>query len=277
MIKLKSVKKPEKGRIDFLINIAYALYNGVLGVVGHSWWMITLCAYYALLSVMRYAVISVAKKKSEKSASDVFVMRFTGAMLVALSVVLAGMTYLSYLEDHGTKYHEIVMITIALYSFTKITTAIVRLVKSRKGTTAVKHTLLYISFADALVSIYSLQRSMLVSFEGMTDSEIVLMNSLTGSGAYILIFVLGVNLIGGKRVKMAKSKLVQANQKIAEAVTGGYKKIEKGVVTGYKKVEQGVVKGYEKIEDKFVDRYLTKNGESVEEAKKRLRKEQDNK
>ena len=51
------------------------------------------------------------------------------------------------------------------------------------------------------------------------------------------------------------------------------KKIEKGVVDGYKKIEQGVTKGYTKIEDKFVDAYLTKDGETVEEAKERLKKE----
>ena len=70
-----------------------------------------------------------------------------------------------------------------------------------------------------------------------------------------------------------KSKIVKANEKIAEAVTGGYKKIEKSVVDGYKKIEQGVVGGYTKIEDKFVDTYLTKDGETVEEAKARLKRE----
>lgn len=59
---------------------------------------------------------------------------------------------------------------------------------------------------------------------------------------------------------MAKSKLVQAN-----------KKIEKAVVGGYEKIEEAVVSGYTKIEDKFVDCFLTKEGESVEEAKKRLK------
>ena len=72
---------------------------------------------------------------------------------------------------------------------------------------------------------------------------------------------------------MAKSKLVKANPKIAEVVTDGYKKIEKGVVGGYKKIEQGVVAGYTKIEDKFVDAYLTRKGETVEEAKARLKSE----
>lgn len=62
---------------------------------------------------------------------------------------------------------------------------------------------------------------------------------------------------------MAKSKLVQANEKIADAVVGGYKKIEEGFVGVYKKVEDG-----------FVDRYLTHDGETVEDAKKRLAEEQ---
>lgn len=73
---------------------------------------------------------------------------------------------------------------------------------------------------------------------------------------------------------MAKSKLVEVNEKIAEGVVGGYKKIEEGVVDGYKKIEKGAVSGFNKIADKFVDSFLTKEGESVEEAKKRLEAEQ---
>lgn len=69
---------------------------------------------------------------------------------------------------------------------------------------------------------------------------------------------------------MAKSKLIETNEKIAEGVVGGYKKIEEGVVSGYKKIEEGAVEGFNKIADKFVDNFLTKEGESVEEAKARL-------
>ena len=69
---------------------------------------------------------------------------------------------------------------------------------------------------------------------------------------------------------MAKSKLVKANEKIAETVVEGYKKIEDGVVEGYKKIEEGVVSGFTKMTDKFVDQFLTNEGESVEDAKKRM-------
>lgn len=62
---------------------------------------------------------------------------------------------------------------------------------------------------------------------------------------------------------MAKSKIVSANEKIAEKVVGAFGK-----------VEDTVVSGYTKIEDAFVDRYLTKDGETISDAKERLKKEQ---
>lgn len=66
------------------------------------------------------------------------------------------------------------------------------------------------------------------------------------------------------------SKFVEANEKIAEGVVKGYKKIEDGVVGGYKKIETGVVEGFGKVADKCVEVLFTKEGESVEDAKKRL-------
>lgn len=66
------------------------------------------------------------------------------------------------------------------------------------------------------------------------------------------------------------SKLTQVNGKIAKGVVEGYKKIENGVVGGYKKIENGVVEGFEKVTDKCVEKLFAKDGETVEEAKKRL-------
>ncbi len=69
------------------------------------------------------------------------------------------------------------------------------------------------------------------------------------------------------------AKLADVNEKIAEAVVNGYKKIEDGVVDGYKKIEKGAVDGFSKVTDKCVEKLFAKEGESVEEAKKRLSQE----
>ena len=61
---------------------------------------------------------------------------------------------------------------------------------------------------------------------------------------------------------MSRSKLVEANEKIAKNVTEGFNNMSDGVVSGYKKIENAVVGGYTKIEDKFVERYLAHEGAS---------------
>ena len=254
-------------------NVAYALGNCIIGFLTHSWWFITVGAYYAVLTVTRYSVLQIRRKANGKYDTELFARRITGILLVVLSFCIVGVNIMSAVKDRGTAFHEIVMITIATYTFTKITIAIIGMAKTKRSASPVLKTLRNISLADACVSIYTMQRSMLVSFPGMKAAEILLLNIFTGTAVWIVVLLLGINLIGGKYTDMAKSKIVKANEKIAEAVTGGYKKIEKGVVDGYKKIEKGVVGGYTKIEDKFVDAYLTKDGETVEEAKARLKKE----
>ena len=202
-----------------------------------------------------------------------FARCITGILLVVLSFCIVGVNILSAVTDRGIAFHKVVMITIAAYTFTKITIAIIGMIRAKSSASPVMKTLRNIALADACVSIYTMQRSMLVSFPGMEASQILLLNIFTGTAAWIIVLLLGINLIGGKYTNMAKSRIVKANEKIAKAVTTGYKRIEEGVVDGYKKIEQGVVGGYTKIEDKFVDAYLTKDGETVEEAKARLKKD----
>ena len=254
-------------------NVVYALDNCIIGFLTHSWWFITVGAYYTVLTVTRYSVLQIKRKAGGNYDTGLFARRITGILLVVLSFCIVGVNILSAVTERGTAFHEIIMIAIATYTFSKITIAIIGMVKAKHSASAITKTLRNISLADACVSVYTMQRSMLVSFPGMNTAEILFFNILTGTAVWIIVLLLGINLIGGKRINMAKSKIAKTIDKTAEAVTGGYKKIEKGVVDGYKKIEQGVVGGYTKIEDKFVDAYLTKDGETVEEAKARLKKE----
>lgn len=253
------------------VNAAYALGNCIIGFLMHSWWFITVGAYYTVLAITRFSVLQVKRKANGDYDTELFARRITGILLVVLSLCIVGVNIMSAVKDRGSAFHEIIMITIATYTFTKITIAIIGMTKAKQSASPVVKTLRNISLADACVSIYTMQRSMLVSFPGMKAEEILLLNIFTGTAVWIVVLLLGINLIGGKYTDMAKAKIVKANEKIAEAVSGGYKKIEKGVVDGYKKIEQGVVGGYTKLEDKFVDAYLTKDGETVEEAKARLK------
>lgn len=172
---------------SLLFNVAFSAYHVVSGVITHSWWLFTVGIYYLILSVARFAVLTT--KRGKRST-----VKFVGIMLIILSIPLAGTVILAFVKDRGTVFHKIVMIAIAVYAFTKVTFATVNFIKSRKSPSLKLITLRNISLANAFVSIFSLQRSMLVSFGDMSETSIRVMNAATGSAVCVLVFLLGLNL-----------------------------------------------------------------------------------
>ena len=181
--------------LSLVFNVAFAIYHLALGLVTSSWWLLTLGSYYLVLSIVRFAVIR--SKFKER-----FITNFTGWMLILLSLPLCGTVILSVVQDRGHRFNMIVMIAMAAYAFTKITLATVKLIKARHSTSERLITLRNISFADAFVSIFALQRSMLVSFEGMSEKEIVIMNATLGSFVCVTVIFLGINLLRNGKTKM---------------------------------------------------------------------------
>ena len=262
--------------INLSINLLYGAGHAVFGVMEGSVWLLTMAAYHILLGVMRFGAVLTERKHT----SECFVMRFCGGLLMALALVLAGSTALSLMQERSVPHGLILMITIAAYTFWKMVMAIVHTVQAHRTGTPLTRTLRNITLAAALASLMTMQRSMLVSFDGeMNAFEMLVLNAFTGAAVCILVFLMGLNMVFDEKgyEKMAKSKFVQANQKIAKTVVDGYKKVEDAVVGGYKKIEDGVVGAYTKVEDKFVDQYLTRDGETVEDAKARLKNKSEEK
>lgn len=182
------IKTPNFDIISLISNTVFAVYHLVFGLFSSSWWLLTLGSYYLILSLVRFIVI---RLKSEEN----FITKFTGWMLMILSIPLIGTVILSVVQDRGHKFHMILMIAMAAYSFTRITLAIIKFVKARKSNDALLVTTRNISLADAFASIFALQRSMLVSFDGMNETEIVIMNATLGSAVCIVCFLLGLILL----------------------------------------------------------------------------------
>lgn len=175
-------------RLGWVINIVYSIFYVLFGIGVRSWWMFTIGVYYGILSAVRIVVLR-SKSKGR------FLKRFSGIMLMLLSLPICGTVILALVEERGTVFPLVVMLIIAIYAFTKISLAIVNLIRVRHGVTDRHTALRHISFADALVSIFSLQRSMLVSFEGMTATEIMIMNAVIGMAVCAVVFALGLHLL----------------------------------------------------------------------------------
>ena len=174
-------------------NLLYALYNGILGALHLSLWFFTMFAFYGILAVMRFsAVLCFCRGADSGEDAERFVERICGVLLILLSVVLARVNQLSLSQDIAAKYGTIPMIAIAAYTFYKLIRTICNAVRQRRSPSRLLSVLCSIGCAEAAAAMLTLQRSMLVSFDGMDAAGQRQMNALTGAAACFVILGLGI-------------------------------------------------------------------------------------
>ena len=185
----------------FLINVAYTVYNGVIGIMNQSVWFITMAVYYSLLGIMRYYAVSTGRKTSRLDdgeqirKKELSVIRTDGILLLVLNLALSGVVLLTIAQDTAKRHSEIMVISIAAYTFYKITMAVVNMVKVRKTKSPILITIRNIGVADALVSMLTLQATMFASFQDKNNWNTNQMNAITGLAVCILISILGISMI----------------------------------------------------------------------------------
>lgn len=118
-----------------------------------------------------------------------------GILLLALNFALTGVILLTIAQDTARRYSEVVVISIATYTFYKIIMAVANMVKVRKTRSPVLIAIRNIGTADALVSMLTLQATMLASFQGKGGLDANRMNAVTGMVVCVLILALGVSMI----------------------------------------------------------------------------------
>ena len=189
--------------VSFVFNLLYAIYHLILGVLNLSFWFIAMCAFYGILATMRFSAILCERNRQKLPSDDTerFVMKLSGILLVILSIVLATVNYISLLQNIAVKHGEIIMITIAAYTFYKITMAIVKAVKQHKNPSPLLKAIRSIGYAEVSASILTLQRSMLVSFGSMDNSHVHFMNAITGAVVCVFILILGLTMTVKSRRK----------------------------------------------------------------------------
>lgn len=185
--------------VAFVFNLLYAIYYCVLGVLNLLFWFIAMCAFYGILATMRFAA-ELCERSHQKLPFDdmeLFMMKLSGILLVILNIVLAMVSYISLSQNIATKHGNIIMITIATYTFYKITIAIVKAVKQHSLLRTVRN----IGYAEVAASILALQRFMLISFGTMSAKNIHFMNAVTGTAVCLFVLILGLSMMITKSIK----------------------------------------------------------------------------
>lgn len=200
---------------SFLINVAYAVMQGVIAILSLSIWYGVLAIYYISLSIIRGGIIGVSRKRQRKKQSftlekQVRAYRNCGIYLVLLTLALIAAIVQMAVANQGFAYAGLMIYTVATYTFYKLGLAIYNVFKVRKHNDYTLQSMKNLSLADSLLSLLALQTALLQAFGGGYNPA--LPNALTGAAISITIITMGIIMIigGNKKLKELSEKAQQS-------------------------------------------------------------------
>ncbi len=180
-----------------VFNLIYAFYNGILGILFSSLILAASSVYYLLLSSMRFSAV-ILDRRGEKR-NDGLTASIVGVMLIILSFFFHIMVIVSIKKNTAATYGTITMITIAVFTFTKIASAIITAVRHRGEHSKLYKAVNAIRYSEVAVSLLTMQQSMLVSFDGADGVSSVILNACTGGAVCFFILALGILTLKNSR------------------------------------------------------------------------------
>ena len=192
-------------------NAAYAVFQLGLGFWHHSFWFYSLAGYYICLAVMRFFLVRHTSKHTpgERMEEELVKYRACGIAFLLMNIALTLIIFFMVYWNRTFLHHEITAITLAAYTFTSLTMAIVNVVKYRKYKSPVYSASKAISLATACVSMLTLESTMLTTFGDGTMDITSRRIMLGATGGVISVFI----------IVMAIYMIVQSNKKIKQLKT----------------------------------------------------------
>lgn len=182
---------------SFLLNASLCTIELIIAIADKSLWFLALFFFYLILALMKFSAVSRNMKtdNSDKEIKVTFIS--TGILLILLDIALSFVTAITLAQKHIQKHSEIVMIAIATYVFLKITMIVIRdFVKDKYAAYPAITAIKAINWTETAVSVFTMQRSMLVTFSSENGSTAeLLMNIITSTAVSMLIVALGILMI----------------------------------------------------------------------------------
>ena len=156
--------------MSLIFNLGYAIFLFIVSQVYFSKWFFVMSIYYALLSISRIFIFFEINPKSSLR-KKILIMRACGYFLLLLNLVVSIMVFLLIYTAPYAKYHEIIVITLATYTFTALTLDIINIIKYLKKNDYVFFCVKVISLISVSVSMLTLTNTMLATFG--SDNELL--------------------------------------------------------------------------------------------------------
>lgn len=187
---------------SLVLNVAFAVMNGVSAVVYSSLWYGTLAGYYTVLILFRIGVIVARLICDSKCGDDqsreragVKIYLASGAFLVVLDIAMATAISMMVIFPKPAPAGEIMAISAAAFTFYSMTMSIVNLVKARRFNDYVTQALRNLNLATACMSMLSLTVSLIATFGGEGDASMIALKPIVGLAACVITLALATFMI----------------------------------------------------------------------------------
>ncbi len=189
--------------ISFNMTVIFAFYNGFLGIHLLSIWHGGICVFYLLLAAIRGIILLTEKnnkKRDDKQKSECRQRTFiiSAVMLLLLNLALVLPISLMVVLEKPVNMGLIPAITMAAYTTYKLTMASIHIHRQKHSNhnDILVVELRTINFIDALVSILTLQNTLImVNQTKSNDNDMLVLSAISSAAIYAIIIFVTVRLL----------------------------------------------------------------------------------
>lgn len=208
-----------------IFNTFYVVFGVIIAVLEHSPWLGALVGYHVLLAACR-GIVFVFVKSYGKENGDLYRLRaysYCGVALIFLSLAILPVIRLVIADLNSYRYFVSALVyvsAIAAYAFIKLGISIYNFRKAHKTDDMSLIAIKNISFADALITVFALQATMVKELGDMPLGRVL--NPIVGAAVSFAIFCFGVYMfvVGIKRIKRIKTVSADDTESGAEQGEG---------------------------------------------------------
>lgn len=197
--------------VGFTIGMAYALVNGISGIIQKSFWHIALGVYYLSLSLIRGSILLFHRRKYKSQKPELKIKKgeaityaVCGGGLTLLPMALGAVIWEMVAENTAFSQYGMLIYLSAAYTFYKIVASVCNLVKAKKSDDMTVRAVRNINLAETLVSMLALQTAMFQQFA--PEQEFGWANALVGTIVCAATACIGIIMIVKGLLKLSKTK-----------------------------------------------------------------------
>ena len=182
---------------SLFLNLSYVVIKLFSGLYYRSIWLVTLGAYYFMLTLMRLPLALYLHKNQlgVDYSAEMPLYRLCGILMMPVNIVFSGICVLVVKENQSFSYPGVLIYVMAGYTFYYVVSAIISVMKYRRYGSPVLSASKVIRLTTALVSVLSLETAMIGRFGSEDTSFRQMMTGISGGLVCAILFGMGTYMI----------------------------------------------------------------------------------